>query len=118
MSDKARVLVVVEDAALGELLLDALADAGHAAVLAFGLAELCATVEESDFGAAIVDLDIRARNGAELLAALHTKSPRTAVIALIPCGGLPAALARPLHAALEKPARLRALLAALAGVPA
>jgi DNA-binding NtrC family response regulator len=110
-----RVLVVVEDAQLAELLGDALADAGHECQLVQASAGLRAALRQRSFDAAIVDLDSRARDGAELVGLLRAEAPHTTVIALLPCGGLlPLQPRIPYHLALEKPARLQALLAALA----
>jgi DNA-binding NtrC family response regulator len=109
------VLVLVEDAALTELLLDALADAGHRAQVAAGPREVEAALGRVPFHAAIIDLDTRARNGPELVRIVRRVAPSTVVIALLPCGGLPLTQAPPpYHLAIEKPARLGALLSALA----
>jgi DNA-binding NtrC family response regulator len=112
-----QVLLVVEDAQLAELLRDALADAGHACEVAAS-AELRTALRERRFDAAIVDLDSRARDGAELVGLLRAEAPHTTVIALLPCGGLlPAQPRIAYHLAIEKPARLQTLLAALAAAP-
>jgi two-component system, NtrC family, nitrogen regulation response regulator GlnG len=113
-----RVLLVVEDATLAELLVEALEDAGHAAAAADGLATVRAALDRATFDAAIVDLDTRAREGAEVVRLVRERAPATTVIALLPCGGLPqAGRAVGYHVATEKPARLRALLAAIRGSP-
>jgi DNA-binding NtrC family response regulator len=110
------VLVLVEDNALTDLLLDALGRAGHRGqVAATGPREAEAALGRAAFHAAIVDLDTRARNGAELVRIVRRRSPSTVVIALLPCGGLPRAQTPPpYHLGMEKPARLGTLLAALA----
>ena len=114
-----RVLVVVEDGALAELLLDALMDAGHAGELLAEGADLRAAIGVGQFDAVIIDLDTRARTGPELVALVREAAPRTTVIALLPCGGLPSNHPRlAYHLAVEKPARLGALLSALAAAPA
>ena len=110
-----RVLVAVEDPSFGEMLLDALAEAGHLAELAVDEAGLRAALARPSFDVALVDLDNRGRNGAQLVALVRERSPSTTVVALLPCGGLP-----PNHpevqfdASVEKPGRLLALLSALA----
>jgi DNA-binding NtrC family response regulator len=105
------VVVIVEDAQLAELLLDALHDAGHTGEVATA-GDLAAL--ERNFDAAIVDLDTRARNGSSTVALLRQGWPRVTVIALLPCGGLPPGHDPvPYHLSLEKPARLQALMAAL-----
>jgi hypothetical protein len=97
------VLVVVEDPQLAELLLEALADAGHTGVTG-GDPALC--------DAAIVDFDTRARDGAATVELLRRCAPATTVVALLPCGGLPGR-SIPCDLSFEKPARLRSVLAAL-----
>jgi DNA-binding response OmpR family regulator len=104
--DSRHVLVVVEDPQLGELLLDALTGAGHTGVLAES------PVLTERFDVAIVDLDTRARDGAAHVERLRRHAPATAIVALLPCGGLPHPAAG-YHLALEKPMRLGALLAAV-----
>jgi DNA-binding NtrC family response regulator len=105
------VLILVEDPQLADLLLDALTDAGHTGELATA-ESLPALLLEQRFDAAIVDLDTRARDGATIVELLRRASPETTVVALLPCGGLPQAV--PYHLSLEKPARLGAVLSALA----
>ncbi len=108
------VLVVVEDPQLADLLLDALCEAGHTAELASN-ESLPALLLEQTFDAAIVDLDTRARDGAATVALLRSCAPQVTVVALLPCGGVPpGGDPIPFHLALEKPARLRAVLSALA----
>jgi DNA-binding NtrC family response regulator len=109
-----RVLIVVEDAALAELLLELLREAGHEAVLAEGQAGLGQALDGGVFDAMIVDLDTRSRSGPVLIEELRARSPSTTVIALLPCGGLPPRPSQiPYHLAIEKPTRLNALLAAV-----
>jgi CheY-like chemotaxis protein len=110
------VLVLVEDDALTDLLLDALARAGHRGQLAAnGPREAEAALKRSAFHAAIIDVDARARNGAELVRIVRRVSPSTVVIALLPSGGLPRGQPPPpYHLGVEKPARLGTLLSALA----
>ncbi len=109
-----RVLLVVEDLALAELLLDSLKDAGHEGELADDERKLDRALDSRSFDAAIVDMDTRARNGAELIQSIRSRAPATTVIALLPCGGLGSGLATPhYHLAIEKPARLHTILAAL-----
>jgi CheY-like chemotaxis protein len=109
------VLLLVEDDALIDLLLDALARAGHRGhVAATGPRQVEAALGCAAFHAAIIDLDTRARNGGELVRIVRRRSPSTVVIALLPCGGLPRTQAPPpYHLAMEKPARLGTLLATL-----
>ncbi len=111
-----KVLVVIEERALSEVLAEAITDAGHVAAQAEDAAAAERAAAEDDFDAAIVDLDTRAREGVALIARLRALHPRMTIIALLPCGGLPAATRSPVpmfHLALEKPARLSAILSAV-----
>lgn len=109
-----RVLIVVDDAALAEMLGDVLGEAGHVAVLASDGDGVEAALAAGRFDAAIVDLDTRARNGVQLLVRLRELAPATTAIALLPCGGLPTGAAGlPYHLAIEKPARLSVVLGAV-----
>jgi DNA-binding NtrC family response regulator len=109
-----RVLIVVEDVALAELLFELLRDAGHEAALAEGQEGLGQALDREAFDAVIVDLDTRSRSGPELVEAIRARAPATTVIALLPCGGLaPGHPKIPYHLAVEKPARLLTLLSAL-----
>jgi len=113
------VLVVIEDRALSDVLAEALVDAGHAVVQADDAASAESAVATRRFDAAIVDLDTRARQGEALIAHLRATQPQLTVIALLPCGGLPPSARLPLHhLALEKPARIAALLSAVNVAPA
>jgi DNA-binding NtrC family response regulator len=115
-SARPRVLVIVEDPGLADLLRELLGDSGHDVYLIDGEAELRAALARVPYHAAIVDLDTRARTGAGLIAVLREHAPHTPVIALLPCGGLPPEPGAAYHLAIEKPARLQALLTALATV--
>lgn len=113
-----RVLVVVEDPGLGEMLLDALGEAGHRAELAADEAAVRAALARPAFDAALVDLERCERDGPRLVALLKAHSPSTKVIALLPFGGLPPNQpAVPFDAGIEKPGLLLALLSALAAAP-
>jgi DNA-binding response OmpR family regulator len=117
-TESRRVLVVVEDITLAELLAEALYEAGHVVTLADGPEALRATISSGLYDVALVDLDTRSRDASTLVAELRRESPSTTVVALLPCGGLEAdrsAVAYDL--AVEKPARLGAILAAVAGPP-
>jgi DNA-binding NtrC family response regulator len=108
------VLVVIEDRALSDVLAEALVEAGHDIAQVDDAAAAERAVALRRFDAAIVDLDTRARQGAGLVAHLAATQPQLTVIALLPCGGLPASARPPLyHFALEKPARIAALLSAV-----
>jgi ActR/RegA family two-component response regulator len=108
------VLIMVEDPQLADLLLDALCEAGHTAALATS-ESLPAVLASERFDAAIVDLDTRARDGAVSVGLLRDRAPQTTVLALLPCGGLPPGRnAVPYHLSVEKPARLRDVMTALA----
>ena len=108
------VLVVVEDRALSDVIAEALAEAGHIVEQADDAAAAESAVTALRFDAAIVDLDTRARQGASLVAHFRATQPQLTVIALLPCGGLPASAQPPVyHLALEKPARIAALLSAV-----
>lgn len=110
-----RVLVIVEDATLAELLDEALEDAGHMPEHVDDRSHMLAALANDTFDAAIVDVDNRAHDGAELVDLLRHAAPGLTVIALLPCGGLPAgARSIAYHLAIEKPARLHAVLSAVA----
>ncbi len=108
-----RVLLVVDDVTLAELLIEALEDAGHSSVVVDGIGEARTALERQTFDAAIVDLDTRARDGADVVSFIRERSPSTTVIALLPCGGMPSVPRVAYHLATEKPARLAALLSAI-----
>jgi DNA-binding NtrC family response regulator len=113
------VLLIIEDRALSEVLAEALVEAGHVATQVEDAASTRHALATERFDAAIVDLDTRARDGLGLIAHLRTTKPALTVIALLPCGGLPASSAQPLyHLAIEKPARLAAVLSAVNVAPA
>jgi len=109
------VLVVVEDRALGDVLCEALDGAGHVAAQAEDAAAALNAVSDGEFDAVIVDLDTRARQGVALIAELRAHHPLLTVIALLPCGGVPAGARIPAlhHVAIEKPARLSAIVSAV-----
>ncbi|HWE27171.1 MAG TPA: hypothetical protein VHB97_04170 [Polyangia bacterium] len=108
------VLVVIEDRALSDVLAEALVEAGHAATQVEDATAARDALVAQRFDAAIVDLDTRARDGARLIADLRASHPALTVIALLPCGGLPAPVREPpYHLAIEKPARLAAVLSAV-----
>ena len=108
------VLLVIEDRALSEVLSEALVEAGHAATQVEDAVAARSALALERFDAAIVDLDTRARQGVSLIARLRAEHPGITVIALLPCGGLPARSGPPAyHLAIEKPARLSAILSAV-----
>jgi len=110
-----RALVVVDDPGLGELLVETITEAGHFVRLAETAAQVVAALAEARFDAAVVDLDRRARDGDQLVALVRSLAPATTVIALLPCGARAGDLRSvSFHLSLEKPARLQALLTALA----
>jgi len=110
----ARVLLVIEDGALSDLLAEALVEAGHLVTQVEDAPGAERVAMDQAFDAALVDLDTRARDGSRLIAHLRTSHPAMTVIALLPCGGLRSAAPAPLyHLALEKPARLAAVLSAI-----
>jgi DNA-binding response OmpR family regulator len=110
-----RVLLVIEDGALSDLLAEALGEAGHVVTQVEDVAGAARVAIDQPFDAALVDLDTRARDGGRLIAHLRTSHPTMTVIALLPCGGLgAAATGEPLyHLAIEKPARLATVLSAI-----
>lgn len=109
-----RVLLVIEDRALSDLLTEALVEAGHLVTQVDDVAGAEGVVRDQPFDAALVDLDTRARDGGRLIAHFRTAHPTLTVIALLPCGGLgPEAKAPLYHLAIEKPARLAAVLSAV-----
>jgi DNA-binding NtrC family response regulator len=109
-----KVLLIIEDRALSDVLAEALVEAGHIATQVEDTASAQNALVTKQFDAAIVDLDTRARDGVNLIAHLRTTNPALTVIALLPCGGLPgSAVQPPYHLAIEKPARLAAVLSAV-----
>ncbi len=112
-SEARRVLLLVEDEALAELLDEALTTAGHDEQLAL-TSDVERLVADRGCDVVIVDVDTRARDGATLVARVRRAAPRVTVVALLPCGGLPPSAA-PIayHLAIEKPARLSAVLSAV-----
>lgn len=113
------VLLVIEDRALSDVLAEALTDGGNEVTQVEDSEAAARALDERLFDAAVVDLDTRARDGTVILARLRTTHPATTVIALLPCGGLPDGARRPpYHLALEKPARLAALLTAVSAAHA
>lgn len=109
-----RVLLVIEDRSLSDVLSEALVEAGHGATQVEDAATARAALATRPFDAAIVDLDTRAREGAHLIACLRAEQPGLTIIALLPCGGLCGGSGPPLyHLAIEKPARLSAVLSAV-----
>ena len=114
VSSRRRLLIVAEDAGLAELLTELAGDAGYAAEVVDGSEALAGALARGSWDAAIVDLELRARNGAALVQAIRARAPSATVIALLPFGGLPAGHARiDCQLAVEKPGRLVTLLAAL-----
>lgn len=108
------VLLVIEDRALADVLAEALVAAGHQAVPVEDVPSAHEAVATQRFDAVIVDLDTRARDGGSLVAHLRAHHPELTVIALLPCGGLAASARPPLyHLAIEKPARLSAVVSAV-----
>ena len=108
------VLLIIEDRALSELLSEALVEAGHVATQVEDAASAEGALAGERFDAAVVDLDTRARDGVRIIANLRTTHPTLTVIALLPCGGLAPSSPQPLyHLAIEKPARLSAVVSAV-----
>lgn len=116
-----RLWLLVEDDALAELLAELLAEAGQPSERLHDAAELSSSPSSPSSlpslpsgSVILVDLDRDARDGATLVAALRQRSPASAIVALLPCGGLPPG-AGPVDydLAVEKPARLSAVLQAI-----
>ena len=108
------VLVVVDDQTLAELLAEALLDAGHVPQMAENNEVLDGEVDCALFSAAIVDLDSRSNGGSTVVARIRRDAPSTTIIALLPCGGQASDFKSVhYHLAIEKPARLKTLLAAV-----
>ncbi len=108
------VLLVIEDRALSDVLAEALIDAGHVATQVDDTRAARQALAADPFDAIIVDLDTRARDGVQLIAQVRALHPPITVIALLPCGGLPNGSGHPAyHLAIEKPARLAAILSAV-----
>jgi DNA-binding NtrC family response regulator len=110
-----RVLLVVEDEQLAELLAETLDGAGHETALVNEDGDLEAQLAGRHFDVVIVDVDTRARTGAQLVTRLRRWTPSSTIVALLPCGGLATAQTGTIayHFAIEKPARLSAVLSAV-----
>jgi CheY-like chemotaxis protein len=108
------VLLVIEDDALAELLDELLTEAGHRVARALDAAALA----PDRFDVVLVDLDVRARDALALVDEARRLAPATTMVALLPCGGLPAGERVPCRLTIEKPARLSAVLSAVAGARA
>jgi DNA-binding response OmpR family regulator len=112
-----RVILLVEEESLADLLRETLEEAGHACRIAASENDQFLD-DKSIFDAAIVDLDTRARRGRSILATLRQARPELFLIALLPCGGLDRSGAKiECDLALEKPARLARLLRAIDEAP-
>jgi DNA-binding response OmpR family regulator len=110
-----RVLVIADDPALIDLLVEALAQAGHLVISAEAEEAILEAIALGRVDAVVVDLDDHRREGAAWARLVRRVSPGSRLVALLPCGGaFPTGATAPCDAALEKPARLGALLAALA----
>ena len=108
------VLVVVDDGTLAELLVESLLEAGHVPQVAAFTDVIESALECVRFDAVIVDLDTWAREGIRVIDKIRQASPSTTVIALLPCGGMSSELEQvSYHLAIEKPARLKAVLTAV-----
>jgi DNA-binding NtrC family response regulator len=117
-AESRRVLLIVEDASLSDLLAEALVDAGHKTLQVETAAAAEAALLAQPFDALIVDLDTRARDGVDLVSRARRTCPSLTVIALLPCGGLLGATTTPAyHLAIEKPAKLAAVLSAVRIAP-
>jgi len=114
VSSPRRLLIVAEDAGLAELLTELAGDAGYEPEVVGGSEALAGALARGSWDAAIVDLELRARNGVALVQAIRARAPSATVIAPLPFGGLPTGHARiDCQLAVEKPGRQVTLLAAL-----
>jgi DNA-binding response OmpR family regulator len=114
MAPARRVLLLLEDETMAELLDETVRGAGHETTCPRDDADVEALLRARPFDVVVVDLDTRAHDGAERVAQLRRGAPTSTIVALLPCGGLPAPVAGLAHTvAIEKPARLAALLAAI-----
>jgi CheY-like chemotaxis protein len=118
---KMNVLVIEDDSEMRALLCDALEAAGYRAVARPDGRELASLAALERFAAAIVDKEVPGPNGLELLSFLRERLPTVPVILVTAFGG-PAiaaeAASRGAYSYLEKPFRMTAILAALAGATA
>lgn len=105
-----RILLCMEDDGLGDLLDETLSEAGHLTSRIRDDEELATAAA---FDSIVIDLDLRIHESRALLARLRLAFPASTIVALLPCGADPATPALGWDVALEKPARLRALLAAV-----
>jgi DNA-binding NtrC family response regulator len=112
-----RVVMWVDDD-LADLLRESLVEAGHLVEVTTSAESLHdRLIAPPPCDAAIVDLDTRGRSPVATLDALRALAPHTPIIALLPCGGFAGSVTGSCHAAIEKPARISAILSALAAVP-
>jgi DNA-binding NtrC family response regulator len=114
VSESRRILLIMEDETLAELLDETLREAGHDTGRLLEHGDVETVLGARAFDVVIIDLDTRARDGAQLVTRLRRWSPASTIVALLPCGGMPANAERiPYHLAIEKPARLGAVLSAI-----
>ncbi|MEO6953172.1 MAG: hypothetical protein ABI321_15330 [Polyangia bacterium] len=109
-----RVLILVDDAVLAELLAEALLEVGHLAEVARVAEVVNGSLACTSFDVVIVDLDTWSRREVQAVEKLRRDTPTTTVIALLPCGGIASDFtAVAFDVAIEKPARLKTLLLAV-----
>jgi signal transduction histidine kinase/ActR/RegA family two-component response regulator len=112
----ARILVVEDEAAVREALVEALSRHGHVALPAAGGEEALALLQREPFEAAVVDLALAGRSGLEVAQAAKRRRPGTPVIVVTAWPGrLHAAAVRAsgVDQVLEKPVAAAQVLEAL-----
>jgi putative nucleotidyltransferase with HDIG domain len=91
-SDRARVLVVDDDAAFGGMIAEVLRDKGHETVACISPDEALARANESSFETAVVDLMMPGMGGLELADHLKAQNPDIQVLILTGHGDMQSAI--------------------------
>lgn len=107
------VVVVADDPALTELLVEAIVERGHVAHAVSDAAHVAGLLRVFACDAVVIDVDILRRERPSIVDTVRTLAPKARLIALLPCGGLPAMEWLDSDFKLEKPHLLRQLVAAL-----
>jgi DNA-binding NtrC family response regulator len=92
MSEQHTVLVVDDDAAMGEMLVSLLEEEGHRAVAVQSADRALNQIEENDFDAVLSDLRMPGKNGIELIGELRSARPETPVILMTAFGSIDSAV--------------------------
>lgn len=108
-----RVLLVIEEPLLADLLGDAVSEHGHMCQIVADEAEALRLLGRARFDVVVVDVDARATGRDLLLRRMRLVAAGARMVALVPCGGLRHGLVVDCDISFEKPLRLRQLAAVL-----